>query len=150
VCVCYTITVSRACDMSPCLNDGTCNQDPLNVTKFTCTCFNRYSGDRCEISLLANTYTRTHIYTQMCFAAQTPPMAPNLNCTTVLGSTFKGNATIAPVSCYNFISTSNTAQAALTACGALRTDTIKQRYRLAWPTSFEVFTYLRSMITSVC
>jgi hypothetical protein len=41
-------TVTRACDMSPCLNYGTCNQDPVDVTKFTCDCYDRYDGDRCE------------------------------------------------------------------------------------------------------
>jgi hypothetical protein len=67
----------------------------------------------------------------------------------MLGASFTGNATIAPVSCYKYQSTIMSALNALIACDAARTDVTKQRYRLAWPTDLNVLTYLRSLIISM-
>jgi hypothetical protein len=37
--------------MAPCLNNGTCNQDATDATKFTCDCVELTTGDRCETRL---------------------------------------------------------------------------------------------------
>jgi hypothetical protein len=113
------IAVTRACDMQPCLNAGTCIQD-ADVTKFTCTCFDRFTGDRCETTL---------------------PSTPIVNCT-LISTSAKGNTTAAPLSCYILVTTNMTAPSALTYCGTLRTNVTRQKYRIAWPTNKYVYDML--------
>jgi hypothetical protein len=82
----------------------------------------------------------------------TGPIVPFMNCTTLLNSSFAQNTSYAPLSCYIFNNRTQSAVASLAECGAMRTDTVKQRYRLARITNAALYTYTQTMLlqSGVC
>jgi hypothetical protein len=53
--------------------------------------------------------------------------------------------TYAPLSCYMLNNHTQSATAGLAECGAMRTDTTKQRYRLARITNAAIHAYAKSL-----
>jgi hypothetical protein len=131
--------------MSPCLNDATCIQDAVDLTKFTCTCYDRYTGDRCETRRF-RIFIKHYKYAS--FSVLPPTTA--VNCSTVLNDVqFKQNTTAAPLSCFQVIATNTSAYAALAECNSRRTNVTTQSARLAWITNIRVNQMLRAMIPAV-
>ena len=44
----YLTKVAQACDFTPCFNGGTCHQNALDATKYTCECTDRFAGHNCQ------------------------------------------------------------------------------------------------------
>ena len=124
--------------MMPCMNGGTCNQD-ADVTKFTCTCNEFATGDRCENGMLC-------IMTFICIISSAQPPMSSFNCATLSTATMKftGNSIIAPLSCFAMTSTQQSGVNATLECAQYRTN-VTQKSRLAWLTNRELFKFVRDM-----
>jgi hypothetical protein len=69
-----------------------------------------------------------------------------MNCTMLLNSSFVQNVSYAPLSCFMFNNHTQSATAGLAECGAMRTDTTKQRYRLARITNAALHSYAKTKL----
>ena len=54
----FAISDLTACAKTPCLNAGTCTNDPKSPgTNRTCKCILKYTGTNCESRLISKTIT---------------------------------------------------------------------------------------------